>query len=307
MFVPTVYFLKNAVLIICTCGISGWYLHYGDPNLPSNPALTGLQWAFTTSSGASYLAALVMYGIHELNSLAQSKLKYIEPLHMFAAVIMCCIKQIVEGLSRFMLISHTFQGGSIWQAGKTGFSLLKKHLGNFVVTDSVAQNVLGFGTCLLSTCFGFAAWAWFEDVLGTGILSWARNDDNGDIVIMLIIWVMVYIVSRPILFLVLLCLIGDFLTWTVISAMLAGMFVGCIACILFRFFAWNVIFASDAMIYCFAVEAEAGQQQEQRFRELYEVVHTQIKDPKLEGTPTDNQQGQQNTQGKEPLQKMATE
>lgn len=283
LFMPTVYFLQNAVLIVCATGVGAWYFHHDDANKPSIPAKVGLIWAFTVSAGASYFVAVVNYIVSEIRRQAKGSMKYAcccFPHKTLCAFIFCAIQGCVQAYTRYMLIAHTFHGGSIRTTATVTFNILKNRLGEAMVNDLVSKTVMDYSSGLFSIGFAFIAWAWIDDAMGVGLLVnqpewWTELNIPLDIVILFLVFIMKIFVLNPIFTLIFLALFGAKIKLTVLLGFLGGTFVGSICCLFFRFCSNIVLCCADTMFYAYALEAEAGQKQE-RFKEVYECIESNI-------------------------------
>jgi hypothetical protein len=104
----------------------------------------------------------------------------------------------------------------------------------------------------------------------------ADAGDFADILILLLIMVMFAFVSRPIVSLVLVAFFGSLIKSDMLVGFLGGIFIGSICCILFRYFSAVVLASSDVIFWCFALEADAGTRQEERFPEIYKMIDAQV-------------------------------
>lgn len=290
LFSPTVYFLKNAMLIICTTGIGSWYFHKDEP-VRKDAARIGFKWAWTISSGASFVCAVILYLIDEMKKMAKNKCQ--SPINFVVWLITMCLANCMQAMTRFLLISHTFHGGGIRQTAKNSWDVLKRRLGDAVVNDTVAHMVLTWSTSLFCTAFGFMAWAWLDDCMEEGLLNTigdaaASGGEFADILIILLIGVMFAFVSKPIFSLVLVAFFGSMIKLDILVGFLGGIFIGSISCILFRYFSAVVLASSDVIFYCFALEADAGSRQEERFPEIYKMIDAQV----VVGKPVEGQQAE---------------
>lgn len=150
-----------------------------------------------------------------------------------------------------------------------------------MVNDTVAVMVLTWSTSLFSTAMGFIAWAWLDDCMEVGLLNTigeaaADAGEFADILILLLIMVMFGFVKRPIFSLVLVAFFGSLIKSDMFVGFLGGIFIGSICCILFRYFSAVVLASSDVIFWCFALEADAGKRQEERFPEIYKMIDTQV-------------------------------
>jgi len=94
-----------------------------------------------------------------------------------------------------------------------------------------------------------------------------------------------------------LAIFGKMIKYDPIQGWLTGMFVGCVAYILFSYIAQIVNFAMDAIFYCFALEAEFEikntnpdvQAMTQMVKDhVVKPVPEQYKNMVIEGVPTDS-------------------
>merc|ERR1711959_775817 len=187
---------------------------------------------------------------------------------------------------------------------KNSWDVLKRRLGDAVVNDTVAQLVLSWSTSIFCTAFGFIAWAWLDDCMEVGLLNTigdAATDagEFADILILVLILVMFAFVSRPIFSLVLVAFFGSLIKSDMLVGFLGGIFIGSICCILFRYFSAVVLASSDVIFWCFALEADAGNRQEERFPEIYKMIDAQV----VQGKPVEGQKAEA-VQG-EPVQAVA--
>eukprot|EP00927_Polykrikos_kofoidii_P053238 TRINITY_DN4751_c0_g1_i2.p1 TRINITY_DN4751_c0_g1~~TRINITY_DN4751_c0_g1_i2.p1 ORF type:complete len:623 (-),score=110.90 TRINITY_DN4751_c0_g1_i2:152-1951(-) len=280
LFAPTMFFLKNAMLILCATGIGGWY--FDDPDAPANSAAEGLKWAFTTSSGASFVAAVVMYIAREVRKRAQSPLRYcccLFPLHTILWMTYCMIESCIRTMTRYMLIAHTFHGGDFLTTGKNAWTLLSSRLGDAAVNDTIASAVLNLSTSLFSVAFAFLAWAWLDEALGVGILvtitDAAANNPYADIIFICLVLFMAIFVLNPMFTLIVLAAFGSLIKLNMLLGFLGGAFIGAICCVFFRYFSTVVLACADTIFFAFALEKDASKKQD-RFEKLYNMIETNV-------------------------------
>jgi hypothetical protein len=276
LFVPTTFFFNNARMAIAATGVGSWYFDQDDPSRPKNPSAVGLRWAFFESSGANFSAACVMYAVHRLRAFANSKLNLcLYPgVGCVIYVLWMCVETCLQAFTKFLFIAHIFHGGQLVKTGKMAWFVLKKHLGDAVISDGIAKNVVACGTIVISTGLAFAGMAWTDaEIDGDGVTTWAV-DSPGAFLAFLV--VLLWCVTHPLFSIVVLCgLLGDYITDARIVGLMVGIFIGSVSFICFSFAANVVHNACDVAMYCYALEAEAGKSQE-RFQATYETMKKSV-------------------------------
>jgi len=220
--------------------------------------MQGFKWALGPSSGICFVAGCVTALVEAARRFTQKKMIcYAFPLWCTCILLWyCCLRQLII-FTRYMVVSHTFHGGGTRQVANNAFAVLRKHIGGAVVTDTIAHLVMRMGVLMFSGGLAFGSWAWMEDAVGSGFLSDAMTGLGGSpALIIILILVVLAMLTYPRFWLCFLAIVGKMIDYEPIQGWLTGMFVGCVAYILFSYIAQIVNFAMDAIFYCFALEAE---------------------------------------------------
>jgi len=284
-----VYF-EMMIVVVVACGVGGWYFQE-DPERPHQPSLEGLKWAYSTSSGAVVLATVITTPIIWIRNYVHSTWAKVAMcpclpcswLYWILYILWCCVLRAYLAFTRFMLISHTFHGGDIFQVARKAWIVLKKHLGGAVVTDTVADMVLHGGVTIISTVFGIGAWAWMEKAVGSGFLSEIfTGTDTGGVIVLVVFLLLIFMwfVRHSLFTILLIAIVGNSIADKNFHGFLCGLFIGAICHVMFSFIAKVIHAGMDTIFYCYALEAEfAKLQSHPGLTELRECIKSDIVAP----------------------------
>jgi len=282
-----IYF-EMLTIVVTAAGVGGWYFQ---DNAPKTPALVGLKWAYTSSSGAAFLSTIITWPIMLVRGYVHgwaSKVSWCVCfpwawLYWVVYILWCCVLRSYLAFTRFMLISHTFHGGDLFSTARNAWGVLKKHLGGAVVNSTVADYVVNFGVWSLSLIFAFGAWVWMEKAMSAGFLQeiFTAVDGGADKIILVLFlmsvvsWFCYHSLFTIILTAILANLVKGSDTTTDIHPLLCGIFVGAISNIIFSFLAKIIHAGMDTIFYCFALEAENAHLQAEH-GELHQFIKAEI-------------------------------
>lgn len=284
-FVFTSAFFDNAKTIVTAVTISHWYFpSAGQENAAGatgarvtqkdsgSPGFTGIRWAFVDMSGAGSVAAVIATLVQFIRQHATNKCLCWTTAGIFWLLWKCvegCLQQFV----RFALIGGVISGKPFFGAARWSYDCIKKHLGQGIVTGSVAATVMGVMAYILSTAIAIAA-------IEAGRAAQDLNSMAADMGVLFQFFTvfLAYLVSKPYVMIILMGFIG---TWDVgqdYVALLFGIFIGSIATIFFRFVAQFVLNSTDVIFMCFCLERARGHGQTERFTGLYSMIKEHIAD-----------------------------
>jgi len=284
-----VYF-EMMIVVVVACGVGGWYFQ-DDPARPANASKEGLKWAYSTSSGAVMLATVITYPIVQVRNYIHSHWAKVAMcpcvpcswVYYILYILWCCVLRAYLAFTRFMLISHTFHGGDMFQVARKAWAVLKKHLGGAVVTDTLADMVLDMGVTVISISFAVGAWAWMEAAIGEGFLSdvFAGVDaTTSTIIVVILLGVVMWFCKHSLVTIILIALVGSWVNYAPIQGFLCGLFTGAVCNLMFSFLAKVIHAGMDTIFYCFALEAEYAQAQSREgFADLHACIKADIVKP----------------------------
>jgi len=268
---PTYIYFQMMYVPTSAAGVGGWYFK-DDPDLPAQPAIEGLKWTFTSSSGPIFLTSMLSWPIINLRLMFHHHWAKYACFPCFPAfwayyalcgTAMFCVRGAMC-IHRFMLIAHTFHGGDIFVVSNKAWKLLKVHVGGAVVTETVSMLVLNYCATALAVIFTFATWAWMEYVLGEG-----RLDEMGECLLSPGWWFVFTLATIfgiwlfhqasdiiSVLILIFLSLLGRTLHSEEDMGLFVGLFVGAICNLLLHFLSQIIGSGMDTIFYCYALEAE---------------------------------------------------
>lgn len=299
LFIFLTAFFEMASVLVCSLTMGAHY--FDDGAGPAFPAFTGLAWAFTSSSGAVAEGAVVMSILtfcRQVFSMdragAWACFWPCNPLWWVGRIIWYFFESAVAAMTRFKLIMHTYHGGGMLteNTGQLPFEVLQKHLGTAIVSEMVGGSVLPQSTSLLATVLGMGTWMWFDAVekggFFAGIGGAANNSQNavqaqwlillGPLIMYLYV---TYLPKCVVLFMIAFSSFRDTSAIArnkTVNAALAGVFVGCVAALVLRFFVDIIFHSIDGLLYAFALEAETGRPAtalSEEFRKMIEEVKQQ--------------------------------
>lgn len=191
----------------------------------------------------------------------------------------------VQAFTRFLLLGHAFHGGGVVATAKNSFTVLKKHLGQALVTDSIAVQVVSWSVGIFSVGIRFLGLIWMEESVGNGVLFPKEVACDPMLpygcaqpVPQVHLWTLVFSLAFLLLSkypLVTLILVFGFVHPLMHSEEILGLYCGifmtCLTSIIFHFVGEIVHNATDVIMYCMALEQEAGKPQK-RFADIYAVM-----------------------------------
>ncbi|KAF4673391.1 hypothetical protein FOL47_010637 [Perkinsus chesapeaki] len=287
------YVFLNMKTVVCAAGIGAWYFPNGDGE-PTVPALKGLQWAFTSSSGAVMFAATIVgitrFIINRINSACGCLPWYLSPIACLWKCLASCCLGVLEMFSKFMLIGQVFSGRGLCGAGKQSFKLVKDRLGEAFITDGVGHSMLSICTYVFSLGIGVAAWVWLDEAQGYQTLT-----ELGWYLIIPVLLAFAGFISCPILTIVLISwLAPTFHIWAcgrdgcsstsqvhaqlVINSVTGALFIGSVCYSFFHFLADVMLSCIDTIFFCFAIEADADVYQGRFEQSVYTVLKDDMSD-----------------------------
>ncbi|KAF4757451.1 hypothetical protein FOZ63_003780, partial [Perkinsus olseni] len=293
MFFIFTYVFLNIKTVVCAVGIGAWY--FPDSDAPMVPALKGLQWACTSSSGAimfaSLFAGIVRYVINRITDLMNWLPICLSPLTCLWSCIAGCLLSILEMFSKFMLIGQAFCGEAFCGSARRSFNVVKDRLGDAFITDSIGENVVTMSTYIFSLGLGIASWAWLDsaqDYQTLTAMPWY--------ILIPVLLLYAYFISIPALTITLLAWLAPwFHIWTCgsdgvcssdwqvdaqysINSVTGALFIGAVCYCLFNFIGEIVLSTIDTIFFCFAIEYDNDIYQSRFKTQLYEVLREDCPD-----------------------------
>mmetsp|Transcript_88151 Transcript_88151/g.257678 ORF Transcript_88151/g.257678 Transcript_88151/m.257678 type:complete len:583 (+) Transcript_88151:112-1860(+) len=281
LFMVTTWFFKNCVLATCSLTVGCWYFRQEEP--PSHPAILGVRYAATTSSGSIFGASLIM-GVVEFirKSAAGDCCWWADPVACLVRMLWCFLEGIIGALSRFALIGHMFRGeGLCWVASLT-FDTLKRQLPGACMTGFVSEKVMSQISMVFATGTGFLVWKYLDVRENLGIFHAVASlssdsddaaDDAGQWVMIGLTLLMLYCVRRPLPTIVLMFLFqaDGSCTSDWVNSFSIAVLVAALASVIFQYCGCILEYSTDTVFYCFALEAESGKRQA-RMVKFYDVM-----------------------------------
>jgi len=272
-------FLANAKTIVTASTISHWFFPSaggegaeGAVKIEGNAGTTGMKWAFLDMAGANAISAVITTIVDAIRRQATNKCLCVAT----AGVVYClwkCFENCIKQFARFALIGGTISGKGFFDAAKWSFDVISKHLGQGIITGSVASNVMTVGTYILSTAFGLIAMFAANEAMGIEEPVISGGALQGFTV------AMVYFISMPFLCLILIALvIGGMGMGADATAIVFAIFIGCIGHLFFKFVSEFVLNTTDVIFMCFCLERCRGKGQYERFQDLYGTIKNHIAD-----------------------------
>ena len=89
------------------------------------------------------MASLIQYIVHEIRKIVtRSCVNPCDPIWLTLRIIWCCVEQMVQAFTKFMLLGHLFHGGGVIQTAKNSYAVLRNNLGQALTTDMVSATVV---------------------------------------------------------------------------------------------------------------------------------------------------------------------
>ncbi|KAF4673385.1 hypothetical protein FOL47_010631 [Perkinsus chesapeaki] len=292
------YVFLNMKTVVCAAGIGAWYFPNGDGE-PTVPALKGLQWAFTSSSGAVMFAATIVgvtrFILNRIGNACHCLPWFLTPLGCLWKCFTCCCLSILEAFSKFAIIGQVFAGGSFCGAGRRSFLLIKDRLGKAFITDGVGHTVVSAITYLFPFSLGVASWLWLDAAQGYQTLS-----EVNTFLLIPILLAFALLISTPVFTVVLITWLSPLLhQWTcgddgcdsaiqadaqrAINSVTGALFIGSVCFTFFNFLADVILCSIDTVFFCFAIEVDTMGYQ----RRLEGAVYSKLQDAYELNPPSD--------------------
>eukprot|EP00937_MAST-01D_sp_MAST-1D-sp2_P003608 g3608.t1 len=249
-------FMNQARLMVVSGTISTWWF----TNTPDKPDWVAGYWlkhAATKSVGTLSIGAIIGAVCDWVKYQQRSRWWWTSVVGIICKVLYCIFQTCIMALTRLNTVTHVFTGESFFQSGKRTFGILKRNFVGAIVTEYVSEMVIDLGVFAFSAAITAIAWSWYETVLsgGTELL----NGGGGSL---LILWflIIMYFVLNPALTVFLIGLVlGNIqgITITILRP-LAATFVGCVACLIFRYIGAIIRDATTAMLMSYAIDRDNG-------------------------------------------------
>lgn len=246
------FYLKHASLFITSMSVGTWCFNQE----PDHLALTSFVLAFSKSLPVIAVSSCVCAICEILRRFAQSKMAWISPF-IILKLLCCCFADVIDTISRFVLVFHAITSESFWNSAKFSYAVLMKHLEDAYVTSFTGKMVVWLGNYAVSFGIGLAAWAWCDDQLGLNTLENNGGDWSHPIIFYLFFLLYMYAMSIPMFTLVCMIFFGNTETNEFVS-MFSGLFVGSIANLVMHFVGEIVLCAVDTVYVCYAIQKEVG-------------------------------------------------
>lgn len=283
------FFFDNAKLIVITAQLGEWFFK-GD-SADKSIWSKALVWAFNPlkSGGANAICSAIMGGTQMLMNYIHSKVSIVRavfnPIEWIPLCLAFCLKSIVHTYTKFGLVAQAFSGQPFCAGASNTFELLRNKLGEAIICDYVGKRVLSWCTYLLSLGVAMAALTWSNALQGH---EEANKIFEEVILLIVVMLLLAYIVSYPFLSIVFIVILENLLPndidptfRAILNSVFAAMFMGSVTNFLLKAMSHVVVSAMDVIYFCFAVEDDCGQKQEERFADLYEAIKKTI----VVGTP----------------------
>lgn len=272
----TTYFAQCVNLVMVTASISGWYFKQKGYE---SFWLSGLKWAVGPhaggTAGASFMMGLSRYLLDRVGSMWNIIFSILNPIHWIGLCLALVLKTVMQTYAKVGLIAHTFSGKSFCESAPKAFNLLKWKLGDALLCDYLGSRIMAWMTYFISLGVAFAAWSWADhaqDIEGI--------DEVPAAALILLVIFYAWLLSYPILVMVVIVLIENQLegssmdtkTRGHLNSIFASLFMGAVTLFVLTFVSQLVVSACDVVFFCFAVEAEHQQAEQERFGELYKSI-----------------------------------
>jgi hypothetical protein len=268
------FFLQNVNLIIITQTLAGWYFNEDGYKHFWMPAL---KWSVGALAGGNAICSAIMgIGEYLMSKIGSCWSLFFAVLNPFDWLFICLAlvtKTLIQTYTKFGLIAHAYGGRPFCETAPRAFQVLKQWLGEAVITDFLGKRIMSWCTYLVALLVTYVAWVW-----GCQVQSLTSGSLNlGLFIGLVVLWV--YLLSYPFLGLVAVVLFEQYAgsnfdgeTRGYMNAFLAAQFMGSITYFVLKFLSQVVVSAMDVALFCYAVEKDIGQQQDERFATLYDAI-----------------------------------
>jgi len=263
-------FLDKVRLSIISYDIGHWYFQRQGENSEDDGPSTwiAIKNSVTKSFGTLSIASLVSAVADRINREMNNRTFscYNACFCCVYAVFWICVKEWIKALSKFSVIIHSFTGLSFVTSGKKAVDILKRNFANGFITEYCSRSVIWFGAYFFSFCVFFITWIWFDDELDTETGPSHVANSPG------VFWCTIIVFSLlnmcyPVLALNYIILTNALLSkyfsmqspeWEDWVTVLASIFVGIVAMLLFTFIGDIILDVVDVLFLCHVISKENG-------------------------------------------------
>lgn len=272
------FFIQNVNTIVITHTVAGWYFNEDGYKHFWVPAL---KWSLGPLAGGNAICAAIMgageYLMSKIGSAWRLCLSCMNPLDWIFVCLALVLKTIIQTYTKFGLIAQAYSGRPLCETAPRAFQVLKQWLGEAVVTDYLGKRIMSWCTYVVALLVTYIAWVW-------GCQAQNLTGDDLEMThFLLLICLWVYLLSYPFLGLIIMVLFeqyggssinGEFRGY--LNAFFASLFMGCITYFVLQFLSQIVVNAMDVSLFCYAVEKDLGEQQNDRFNALYDSIKMSV-------------------------------
>jgi hypothetical protein len=249
-------FMNQARLMVVSGTISTWWFT-DTPDKPKWLAGYWLKHAATKSMGTLSIGAVIGAVCDWVRLQQNGRWWWASIVGIICKVLYCMLHTCIVALTRLNTVTHVFTGESFFKSGKRTFGLLKRNFVGAFVTEWVSEMVIDLGVFAFSAAITAIAWSWYETEVAGGTML--LNGGGGSKLIFYFL-VLMYFVLNPALTVFIIGLFLGSATGISVTILrpLAAVFVGCVACLIFRYIGAIIRDATTAMLMSYAVDRDNG-------------------------------------------------
>jgi hypothetical protein len=268
------FFFQNVNTIVITHTVAGWYFNEDGYK---HFWLSALKWSGGPLAGGNAICAAIMgigeYCMSKIGSAWSLCFAILNPFDWFFVLLAFCFKTLVQTYTKFGLIAHAYSGRPLCETAPRAFQVLKQWLGEAVITDYLGKRIMAWCTYMVALLVTYIAWVWgcqAQNLTGAEL-------ELPQFLVLVFFWV--YLLSYPFLGLMVMVLVEQYAGSSIdgelrgyMNAFFASLFMGCITYFVLNFLSQVVVNAMDVALFCYAVEKDLGEQQNERFATLYDSI-----------------------------------
>lgn len=265
----TIMLLAAIRLSIISTIIGSWHFHPSD--VPSVfLAIRNTIYSFGTLAVSSLIAGIAeklnrMINRPSCAAWCGPAFFVLAPLQILLCFFGTCIKSVIQMLTKYAVILHTFTGNDFVSSGKDAFGILSRHFVGGFVTEVSSQSVLHLASYAFSYGITIICWIWIDDRFDCQSFPSNTEDGNSTGMFILYTFLVLFNLWFPVLGIYIMILVSRFLSaentfWSSMQHLwvppLASIFVGCIAMMFFLFLSHIFLDTINVKFMCYAIDKE---------------------------------------------------
>lgn len=265
----TIMLLASIRLSIISTIIGSWHFHPSD--VPSVfLSIRNTIYSFGTLALSSLIAGIAeklnrMINRPSCAAWCSPACCVLAPLQILLCFFGTCFKGLIQMLTKYAVILHTFTGNAFVPSGKDAFGILSRHFVGGFVTEVSSQSVLTLASYAFSFGITMLTWIWIDDRFDCQSFPSNAEDGNSTGMFILYTFFVLFNLWFPVLGIYIMILVNRILSsendlWSGMQNLwippLASIFVGCIAMMFFLFLSHIFLDTINVKFMCYAIDKE---------------------------------------------------